>query len=379
MHPILIIGAGPAGTMAALRLAGTGMPVTLIEQHLFPRDKVCGECLSSLAIDVLRRAGISAGSFSVTPTQFTRTRIVAQDGSEASFPLNLPMWGLSRRNLDTFLQQAAVEAGAKLLSPARVEQIHPGDSPSGVVRNLSTNEVSTINGSTILLADGRGAFLQHRPKPTGDLGIKSHFSDIDADRHAIALFSVAGAYVVVAPIENNRWNIACNVPVSIVRAHAGNSDAILQTFRQQNSGLDRALRHASREEPWLVSPLPRFAVQSRWLDNVIPLGNAAAALEPIGGEGMGLALRSAELAAEEIIKAHAANRSVNTRRLRAQYQSLWRTRRLACRATAVVLSSARYSSSLIELARITPAIGRSVMRLMGKPCAKSCETSLSVV
>src|SRR5690242_730212 len=51
----IVIGAGPAGSIAAMLLARAQWDVTLVEQHRFPRDKVCGECLSSLGVDVLTR------------------------------------------------------------------------------------------------------------------------------------------------------------------------------------------------------------------------------------------------------------------------------------------------------------------------------------
>src|SRR3954471_1571162 len=59
MPTVTIIGAGPAGSAAAFLLARRGWDVTLIEQHRFPRDKVCGECLSAIGIDVLRRMGMA--------------------------------------------------------------------------------------------------------------------------------------------------------------------------------------------------------------------------------------------------------------------------------------------------------------------------------
>ena len=55
---VTIIGAGPAGSTAAILLARAGWDVTLVEQSRFPRDKVCGECLSALGFDVLERLGL---------------------------------------------------------------------------------------------------------------------------------------------------------------------------------------------------------------------------------------------------------------------------------------------------------------------------------
>src|SRR5204863_150519 len=87
--------------------------------------------------------------------------------------------------------------------------------------------------------------------------------------------------------------------------------------------------------PWLASPLPRFAVRRHWPQNVIPLGNAAAALEPIGGEGMGLALRSAEVVAEGLLMGWPVEAMVK------RLPSLWRARALACRAAAPPRRAAR--------------------------------------
>ena len=60
MQDAAIIGAGPAGAIAAIELRRLGLDVLLIEQHRFPRDKVCGECLSSVGIDVLEELGLAA-------------------------------------------------------------------------------------------------------------------------------------------------------------------------------------------------------------------------------------------------------------------------------------------------------------------------------
>jgi flavin-dependent dehydrogenase len=110
---------------------------------------------------------------------------------------------------------------------------------------------------------------------------------------------------------------------------------------------------------WLAAPLPRYRVRTDWPTNVIPVGNAAAAIEPIGGEGMGLAMRSAELAAEAITgggRAGLANR----------YRTLWRVRAPACRAAAVALSSPRVSDGVLSMLTAAPSLMTLGMRAVGK-------------
>jgi flavin-dependent dehydrogenase len=96
------------------------------------------------------------------------------------------------------------------------------------------------------------------------------------------------------------------------------------------------------------------------MPGVIPLGNAAAALEPIGGEGMGLALRSAELAANAL----ADGGSVEN--LRRAFDHLWHARRLAARAAAWVVSRPAISSAALDWAHNNERLAATALRLIGK-------------
>src|SRR5258708_2889378 len=100
MQQILVIGAGPAGSAAALMLARRGWGVTLLEQHRFPRDKVCGECLSELGRDVLERLGLQGKLQAAGGIELTRAILHSQHGESAATPLPRPMLGLSRHSLD---------------------------------------------------------------------------------------------------------------------------------------------------------------------------------------------------------------------------------------------------------------------------------------
>jgi flavin-dependent dehydrogenase len=128
---------------------------------------------------------------------------------------------------------------------------------------------------------------------------------------------------------------------------------------EQNKMLSKRLKSARRTGDWLAAPLPRFPVRNHSLMGIIPIGNAAAALEPIGGEGMGLALRSAELAAESLLASR-------TDSLGVLYRQLWRRRRTGCRLTAQIVSRPGLGAMMQPLIEQFPIATRAAMWMMGK-------------
>jgi menaquinone-9 beta-reductase len=350
--PAFIIGAGPAGSLAAILLARAGRRVTLVEQHRFPRDKVCGECISALGVAILRRHGLLQRLHTAGARDLTGAHVHAADGASALLNLPAPMLALSRAALDTTLLEAAVEAGADVLLPYRCESVTDG---TVRLRNLVPNDVSDHRASHVLVADGKSALLKPTHPPTNDIGLKAHLADVDLPPDAIHLFGLAGHYVGLARVEGGRWNLAASVP----RQRLTDFDVLFETMRRDNPTLARATRDARRVSGWLASPLPRFAVRAGWATNVAPLGNAAAAIEPIGGEGMGLALRSAELAVEELLSP-----SPDPQRLLRSYQKLWRLRRPACRLAALWLSSPQLSGATVPLLDAGEALPRLALSLL---------------
>jgi flavin-dependent dehydrogenase len=329
----------------------------LFEEKSFPRDKVCGECLSALGLSVLRRHNLLA-PLEAVGRRIHRSVIVGAT-SHVSLPLPSPMLGISRAALDVHLLRAARSAGADVCQPVRIERLDP--TPAGVAlraRDLTSNTVTQEVFDRVFLADGRAALGGDKPAATGTIGIKSHFRGMTAADDAVTLYQIDGGYGGLAPIEGERWNAAFAVPGALLKAHAGDVGAAFAAMRRTNRRLDADLLSAEQCAPWLATPLPRYAVGKRWPANVIPVGNAAAAIEPIGGEGMGLALRSAELAVDALLTGR-------LHLLRPQYNALWRRRRLACRAGGAALS-ADFADIGTALLGSTPAAARLAMWAIGK-------------
>ena len=263
------------------------------------------------------------------------------------------MWGLSRATLDSQLLSAVRNAGAHLFQPARFEHDH--------IRDLLTNQTRGMSTRLVIRADGKALHVT-----TSDLGVKAHFRDVDSDPQTISLFALHGHYVGLAPIERGIWNLAMSVPSERVRSFHGDLNQLFTRILSENVELARRFKRASRATDWLSSPLPRFSVSQAWKPNEIPVGNAAAALEPIGGEGMGLAMRSAELAADAIDVALRADKPVDVISLRRDYQKLWKWRSLAARATAMLMSRPRCAELLVTaIQSFQPAI-RPMLVPLGK-------------
>jgi menaquinone-9 beta-reductase len=189
---VVVIGAGPAGSVAALLLARRGWDVMLVEQHRFPRDKVCGECLSAMGMEVLDRHGRGRDVRDAGAVSLTSSAAHSASGRSLQLSLPRPMWGLSRQTFDSLLLESARAAGVVLRQPARCERVESdGGRVSVRLRDLPTNRVETLYPAFVIVADGKAARAGRAPAATGDFGIKTHFENVDAPPGRIELFGAS--------------------------------------------------------------------------------------------------------------------------------------------------------------------------------------------
>ena len=126
-YDALIVGAGPAGSTAAILLARAGWSVALVEKQPFPRRKVCGECIAASNLPLLASLGVGAavdrlaGPALRQVTLHLGAQAVTADLPAAAHPAQ--RWGraLGRETLDTLLVQRAQAEGADVLQPWQVQ------------------------------------------------------------------------------------------------------------------------------------------------------------------------------------------------------------------------------------------------------------------
>ncbi len=115
---VLDIGAGPAGSAAAQPLAAAGLDVLLVDQHDFPRDKICGDGLIPDTHAAFKRLGVH-DEVAALATPVRHVRCVGPRGGHLDIPGTLSV--LPRKTLDHILVRAAQRAGAHVATPLRFE------------------------------------------------------------------------------------------------------------------------------------------------------------------------------------------------------------------------------------------------------------------
>ena len=174
---IAIVGAGPAGALATLVLAGWGIPTLLIERATFPRYKVCGCCINGRARAVLDRVGAGDVLARSGAVPLTAVRMGAE---KRSARLQLAGgFSLSRERFDTALVERAIRAGSHFLPGTRAS-LEGGSADPGEFRRLELRQGTTaveVRARVVLAADGLGGALLARaglteapPEPGARMG-----------------------------------------------------------------------------------------------------------------------------------------------------------------------------------------------------------------
>ncbi|XID94725.1 FAD-dependent oxidoreductase [Paenibacillaceae bacterium WGS1546] len=299
----IVIGAGVAGGAIACGLAEKGWRVVLLDKGASLRHKACGEFLSPESVSSLRALKLDSLVRSRQPATVTLARLHTERGISLELPLPGPAIGLSRHALDAVLQDAAAERGAEWRAASPATAVAKTDAGYRVDVRSKSGDIR-LTARIAIGAWGRRPFGGVVPLSAASLarsyvGIKSHFIGA-GDAPIVDLYFFRGGYIGISPIEDGRTNVAGLIMRSEFR-NAGGTDAI-----------ERILREAARRVPALaerlsgMTPVPgtqaaASPVGVRWKplawDGLPLVGDAAAAIPPFCGDGMAMALRSAELGA----------------------------------------------------------------------------------
>ncbi len=264
---ITIVGGGLAGLATGIALRSRGVAVELHEAASYPRHRVCGEFISGLSRRTIDGLGIGAALSDCAQHRSTGWYLGGQQVLSTTLPA--PALAISRYRLDLRLAEFFTDLG-------------------GVLHEHSRLDDSACEGQ--VWAAGRRV-----AKGSQWVGLKMHFHDL-ALAHGLEMHLGDGSYVGVTPVEDGRVNV-CGLFRQLPSLKASGSQRMIETVRLAGMNqLHQRLVDATPDEASLsgVSAI-RFGVQSSPTDRC-SLGDAQSMIPPFTGNGMTMALQSAELA-----------------------------------------------------------------------------------
>nr|WP_294509152.1 NAD(P)-binding protein [uncultured Rhodopila sp.] len=296
----LIIGAGPAGCAAAITLARAGHQPDLIERTSGPADKVCGDFLSADTIQRLRALDVDPAALGGSVIR--RVRLIhAERVAEAMLPF--PAMGLSRRLLDDALLCRAREAGALLHSGRTVRGLNVADGLWSAVADGGAVWMT----ETVFLATGKHDLRNlPRPRPDGGaIGMKMYFALRPEPARelngATELTLFPGGYAGLQPVEDGRAVLCIAVRRAEFLAYGGGWAALLAAIEATSRRFSAMLAGAVPllPRPLAVAGIPYgYQAAPEPANGLFRLGDQAAVIASLTGDGMAIAAHSGRAAAE---------------------------------------------------------------------------------
>ncbi|HEY6362138.1 MAG TPA: FAD-dependent monooxygenase, partial [Vicinamibacterales bacterium] len=323
---VIVVGAGPAGSIAALVLTRAGIRVRLIDRAEFPRDKLCGDTLNPGALSILDRLdGQSRKLIEQRALTIAGMTVTGPGGAQVSadYPHGLRGAAIARRDLDQLLLEAAIAAGA---------EFEPGVAARGPV--IADGAVTGVHVSrrgrsfilparVVIGAEGRHARLAFA------LGLSrfvvspkrwafgAYFTGVEGLGERGEMHIRPDGYIGVAPLPGGLANVCVVRELGDTRRGLKPPPYVPMTGRRSAGAsapatADAVIAGAIAADPMLrarfaaarqVSPstaLGPLGIESSaaGVPGLLLAGDAAGFIDPMTGDGLRFALRGGELAAD---------------------------------------------------------------------------------
>ena len=315
---VIIVGAGAAGSSLAGLLALDGLDVVVLDRAQFPRPKPCGECINPGGVSALARMGLLNAVREHAPARLASWSLLTDSGARACGRYTVEGeygLGMSRALLDEILVKEAERRGARVYEGVKAVDLVVSDRPRATQRVIV--ETTGLEGRReswsapmVVGADGlrsivarRLGLVRRRPR-IRKVSLTCRIRGTGPSRAGGALFSTQRGTVGLAPVHAHEplWN--GTVVVYSKRWGRGIAPDPLAFFRA-------ALAQAPFEwdgapeivgGPWVSGPFD-WPTRGAIADGALLVGDASGYFDPLTGQGMCRAFRSAELAAPVISQA----------------------------------------------------------------------------
>ncbi|HVX85607.1 MAG TPA: NAD(P)/FAD-dependent oxidoreductase [Phycisphaerae bacterium] len=314
-YDAIVIGGGPAGSATATFLAGSGLQVLLLEADRHPRHHI-GESLLPASMPIMQELGISAA--------LLHERFQAKHGARFYHPptdrmatfefdpspgFTTPAFQVLREHLDALLLERARVAGAEVIEDARVEAVDENEGRVAVAdgRTFEAGMVVDASGRRAIIASRRGS--RRWLKDYGRVGIYSYLKNLpphdNEDSRYITMYLFPGGWVWLIPLADGRTSVGVvyrEVPTVHPPTGQSKERALFEHAMGDLPRLRQRLASAVATDSYRAIGDYSYAIEEKFGERFVLVGDAAGFLDPIFSSGVHLALSSARRASEGIVK-----------------------------------------------------------------------------
>jgi flavin-dependent dehydrogenase len=374
MVEALIVGAGPAGSVAATVLARAGVRVLVVDRARFPRDKLCGDTVNPGTRALLARLGLADG-IDRLGQPLDGMIVTGERGASvrARYAGGLLARAVLRRDLDAALLGAASAAGARVEEEVLVRgPLTADDRGTLVVRGATLTgrdgRPLRLPAAITIAADGRHstiAFalgLARHPARPRRWAVGTYFEGVAGLETAGEMHIRARHYLGVAPLAGGAANVCL---VTDERRGFDEPERLLQLAVREDPMLSGRFARAVRVAPVVALGPLAVEVRAAGMPGLLLAGDASGFIDPMTGDGLRFAIQGGELAARAALALlegrHRMPHDLLLRWRRRAFRSKWRFNR-AVRAFVASPPALRAASAG---ARVAPGAIRRLVDIAG--------------
>lgn len=297
---VIIIGGGLAGLTAAIHLASQKLHVVLYEKDAYPHHKVCGEYLSNEILPYLNSLGVDLKEHG--PVEIDHLEFSDHNGRLISTNLELGGIGISRHTLDHTLYRHAIKLGVQVVQDS-VIAVDFRDDLFYVKDSHSISETNIVIGAfgkrSLLDKKLERDFISHK---TGWLAVKGHYINKVYPDNTVSLHNFKGGYCGLSKTETGAVNV-CYLATYKSFKNYKNFEDFKGEVLFKNSHLEKFFSNASPlfQKDISIAQIS-FDKKEQVYRHILMIGDAAGLIHPLCGNGMAMAIHSAKLASESILK-----------------------------------------------------------------------------